>query len=175
MIKDYYTTKEASELTGASKQIIRTYTERYARFLSTEATPDPGKPRRFTASDLKLMAYVYQQTAAGNMTHDQVLESLNGGSLERFDWELPRPSPKESEETTQSAPNALIPAERLQAAQALLMDAQRREQGAQDALQNAQERIAQLERELGKAQGELSAYKSLKRRPTWLVWLFGGE
>ena len=28
---------------GASRPIIRTYTAAYARYFSTEATPDPGK------------------------------------------------------------------------------------------------------------------------------------
>ena len=46
-----YTTKDASELTGASKQALRVYTTRYKRYMSTEATPDAGAERRFTEGD----------------------------------------------------------------------------------------------------------------------------
>ena len=173
----YYSTKEASDVTGASKQIIRVYTVRYARYLSTEGTPEPGKPRRFTEDDLKLLAYVYQQTSAGNMTHEQVLDSLAQGALERFEWSAPTSSESASVDTesAQSAPNALIPIERFQAAQALLMDAQRREQEAREQAQALQDKVNQLERDLGKAQGALEAYQTVRRRPRWWVVLFGGE
>ena len=173
----YFSTKEASDLTGASKQIIRVYTARYARYLSTEGTPDPGKARRFTEGDLKLLAYVYQQTSTGNMTHEQVLDSLAQGALDRFDWAIPTQgeSATEATESAQSAPNALIPIERFQAAQALLMDAQRREQEARDQAQALQDKVNQLERELGQAQGALQAYQAVRRRPRWWVALFGGE
>lgn len=77
MAKDYYSTKDASAMTGASRQVIRVYTDRYARWLSTEATPGPGKERRFTASDLKLIAYVYQQTSRESQTHEQIEAQLN--------------------------------------------------------------------------------------------------
>ena len=173
----YFSTKEASDLTGASKQIIRVYTARYARYLSTEGTPDPGKARRFTEGDLKLLAYVYQQTSTGNMTHEQVLESLAQGALDRFEWAIPNQgeSATEATESAQSAPNALIPIERFQAAQALLMDAQRREQEAREQAQLLQDKVNQLERELGQAQGALQAYQAVRRRPRWWVALFGGE
>ncbi len=174
-MSDYYTTKAASELTGASKQIIRTYTERYARHLSTEATPEPGKPRRFTATDLKLLAYVYQQTSTGNLTHDQVLERLAAGALEEFDWQIPAQSAMSGAEESVSAPSALVAVERLQAAQVLLIDSQRREGEAKEREQALIERVAALERALGQAQGELTAYKSLRRRPRWWTVLFGGE
>lgn len=175
--QDYYSTKEASDITGASKQIIRVYTARYARYLSTEGTPESGKPRRFTEGDLKLLAYVYQQTSSGNMTHDQVLDSLAQGALERFDWSMPTQpeSVPDGPESAQSAPNALVPVERFQAAQALLLDAQRREQEAREQALALQDQVNQLERELGKAQGALEAYKTVRRRPRWWVALFGGE
>ena len=173
----YYSTKEASDVTCASKQIIRVYTVRYARYLSTEGTPEPGKPRRFTEGDLKLLAYVYQQTSNGNMTHEQVLESLARGALERFDWSTPI-QPESAPEAAESAPsgtNALVPIERFQAAQALLMDAQRREQEAKEQAQALQDKVNQLERDLGKAQGALEAYQTMRRRPRWWTVLFGGE
>ncbi len=33
-----YTTKQASDISGASRQVIRVYTTRYARYLSTAGT-----------------------------------------------------------------------------------------------------------------------------------------
>jgi hypothetical protein len=36
--------------------------------MSTEATPDAGSECRFTEADLKLMAYIYQQTQRGGQT-----------------------------------------------------------------------------------------------------------
>jgi DNA-binding transcriptional MerR regulator len=167
MTKEYYSTKDASALTGASRQVIRVYTDRYARYLSTEATPGPGRERRFTPTDLKLIAFIYTQTGQNGQTHDQIEAELNGGALEGFAWETPEHA-NVAPETPDSAMGALVPAERLQAALALLQDTQRRElqQGAE---------IARLQNELGKAQGELAAYKSLRSRPHWWKVLFGGE
>ena len=99
MVKEYYSTKEASELTGASRQVIRVYTDKYARWLSTEATPGPGKERRFTSADLKLIAYVYEQTGTENQTHDQVIEQITTGALDAFAWETPEPSSSATEAT----------------------------------------------------------------------------
>lgn len=97
--------------------------------------------------------------------------------MERFDWSTPTSSESVSvdAESAQSAPNALVPIERFQAAQALLMDAQRREQEAREQAQALQDKVNQLERDLGKAQGALEAYQTVRRRPRWWVALFGGE
>ena len=118
-MSDYYTTKDASELTGASRQIIRTYTGAYARYFSTEATPEPGQQRRFTSADLKLIKYIYSLTSDQNLTHEQVQERLAAGGLDEYDWQPPQPlASAQPGQTDQSA--MLIPVERLQAAQALL-------------------------------------------------------
>ena len=78
-----YTPKATSDITGASRQVLRVYTQRYARYLSTDATPAPGLERRFTEADLKVIAFVYQRTAAGE-THEQVAERLSAGELEQL-------------------------------------------------------------------------------------------
>lgn len=65
-MSQYYTTSQASAITGASVQTIRAYTKLYARYFSTEATPTTGLSRRFTADDLRLIRFAFQQTAAGN-------------------------------------------------------------------------------------------------------------
>lgn len=165
-----YTPKDASSLTGASKQVIRVYTERYARYLSTEATPGPGMARRFTAADLRLIRFVYEQTVKSNLTHEQVEAQLAAGALDSYIW-----SPPEAAASAQDAPEAsnsvLVPAERLQAALALLNEAQRRESEQAGAIQQMQAEIARLQNELGRAQGALEVYK--RRRPKWFTFLFG--
>jgi DNA-binding transcriptional MerR regulator len=162
-MKPYYTPAEAAAATGASRAAIRTYTQRYARSFSTEATPEEGRARRFTAADLKLIAFIRDKTT---------------GELERFAWEPPL-STGEQALTEGGEHAALVPSAQLQAIQALLTDAQRREQQAQERLatreQELHARINDLTRQLGEVQGEFKAYKAHRRRPTWLVWLFGGE
>lgn len=174
MVKEYYSTKDASELTGASRQVIRVYTDKYARWLSTEATPGLGKERRFTAADLKLIAFIYHQTRQEGQTHDQIEQQLNAGALDSFAWETPEIATS-AIETPNSDTSALVPHERLQAALALLQDSQRRESDQALQVQQMSSEIARLQNELGRAQGSLEAYKTLQRRPRWWVWLFGGE
>jgi len=176
-MKDYYSTKEAAELIGASKQILRAYTGTYARYLSTEATPEPGGVRRFTEADVRLLAFVYQKTTGENLTHEAVLEQLAEGALEQFTWQPEQPEPESTPESQQSAEaGMLVPVAQYRAAEALLRDAQRRESDAQEREQALQEKINLLERELGQAQGELSATLANQRRaPAWWVALFGGK
>lgn len=171
-----YTTKQASDISGASRQVIRVYTTRYARYLSTEATPQPGMDRRFTADDLKLLAFIYQRTSAGE-THDQVLERLQAGELEQFAWVPPEPAPTpEQQSADESASSALVPLERLHAAHALLQDAQRRESAAADQVAALQAEVQRLSLELGKAQGEAAALKESRyKAPAWWRALFGGR
>lgn len=170
-----YTTKEASELTGASKQAIRVYTTRYARYMSTEATPDAGTERRFTEADLKLMAYIYQQTQRGNRTHNQVLASLEEGALDAYDWEPPTTAQHATIDGG-SIGTALVPIERLVATQALLQAEREERQRLIDREQELSERLENVRQQLGEAQGELKALKSQRRKPpAWWVRLFGGE
>ena len=153
-MRDYYNTKATSALTGASRPVIRTYTQRYARYLSTEATPEAGTERRFTAADLKVIAFVYQRTAAG-ATHEQVLERLAAGDLDQFAWQPAEPeSAAQGGPAAESASSALVPIERLQAAHALLQDAQRREAEAAAQVIALQSEVQRLSLELGKAEGE---------------------
>jgi DNA-binding transcriptional MerR regulator len=177
-MKPYYTPNEAAVLTGASKPALRTYTTRYVRYLSTEATPDKGNSRRFTAADLKVIAFIREKTTIENQSHEETMAALARGALEEFAWQLPEEEngqPGYSETNT-----ALVPIERLQTLQAILVDTQRREQIAQERLEQRekelQERIYILERELGKAEGALSTFQSMTRKPaSWWTRLFGGR
>lgn len=170
----YYTTSQASDITGASIQIIRAYTKLYARYFSTEATPEPGQARRFTAADLRLIKFAHQLSRQ-NITREQVAERLAAGELDRFDWQPPEPE-SESEQPSSEPGTALVPLERLQAAQALLRDAQSREQAAAEQVAALQAEVQRLAGELGKAQGELQGYKAAQyKAPTWWRKMFGGR
>ena len=176
-MSDYYTPKAASELTGASRQILRTYTQRYARYLSNDATPEAGQGRRFSDADLKVIAFVYQRTSAGE-THEQVLERLAAGELEQFTWQAPAPDP--TPQAPESTGSALVPFERLQTAHALMLDAQRREQllAEQTAAQVAilQAEVQRLTLALGRAEGEAATLKAARyRAPKWVRSIFGGR
>lgn len=173
---DYYSTKEAAELTGASRQSIRIYTGTYQRHFSTEGAPaQAGQPRRFTAADLNLIRFIYTSTAEQKLTHEQVKDRLATGALEQFAWHPPEAT-ESAEQSEVPHSTALVPVERLQAAQALMLDAQRREREVAEHAQALQDRLIALERELGKAQGELSAYKTMLRKPpAWWARLFGGR
>lgn len=168
----YYTTKAASELTGVSRQALRAYTRRYARHLSTEATPAAGSERRFTEADLRLLAFVYTHTSAGE-THEQVAERLAAGELEHFDWLPPEPEPAAH---IGEAASALVPIERFEVAQSLLREAERRERTASEEAERLRAEVQRLTLELGKAQGELTGVKSARyRAPAWWSALFGGR
>ena len=176
-MSQYYTTSQASAITGASVQTIRAYTKLYTRYFSTEATPTSGLSRRFTADDLRLIRFAFQQTAAGN-TREQVSELLAAGELSEYDWQPPAPEDATSEpvEPAGEPGTALVPLERLQAAQALLTDAQRREQVAAEQVAALQAEVQRLAGELGKAQGELQGFRSAQyRAPAWWRKLFGGR
>ena len=178
-MQTYYSTKEAAELTGASRQIIRTYTATYARYFSSEGAPAAGMPRKFTRDDLRLIRYIYESTTSG-IGHTETLERLSAGALADFTWQPAETSPTidsaERYDQDAAGSTALIPIERLQAAQALMEDARRRE--AEQAAQVAAlaEQVQSLTLELGKAQGELAAVKANRyRAPQWVRSIFGGR
>lgn len=179
-MQDHYTPKQVCEATGASASALRIYTDRYARYLSTEATEIP---RKFTQADLKLVAFIVHCTKARAFTHEQVEQALQAGELDLFEWE-PAQASQQMSEAEQST--AMVPMAQVQALQVLLEDLRRREQDAQQAVQvvrteatqreqSLQAEVNRLQNDLGKAQGALEAYKTVRRRPRWWVALFGGE
>jgi DNA-binding transcriptional MerR regulator len=173
-MSDLYTVAEASKLTGVAKPTLRTYTNRYQRYLSTDATPEHGAERLFTEADLTLLAFVYSYTSAGK-THGQVIEALQDNALDSFDWQLPESQP-DSPQSADSIGEALVPMSRLQSAEMFVLDAKQREQTMAEQLEEAQKRNAELERELGQASGELAGFKAAQyKAPKWWRALFGGS
>lgn len=162
-----YTPKQAAALLGISVSAVRLYTNTYRKHLSTEAT---GNPRRLTETDLRLLAYVVSKTSTGQ-PHERILAHLETDEgkqeYDDFDWEAP--------DAEQEPSTALVPAAALQAAQALMLDAQRREQDALQREKELQEKIEQLLRELGHKEGELAALRASKPKGFWARLLGSGE
>ena len=71
MITYPVSTKNAAIITGISPQALRTYTRRYSRFLSLEATPDAGQERRFTEADLRTDLFVFSSVANSEQISDR--------------------------------------------------------------------------------------------------------
>jgi DNA-binding transcriptional MerR regulator len=174
---DLYTPKRATDILGISPSALRIYTDRYKTKLSTEAT---STPRKFTEMDLRTLAFVVASTKEGK-THEQVLAAWK--EFDSFEWEPPEAPVDAAGDTS----TALVPIAQLQAAQALMLDAQRREQEAIERERELQERINQLQRELGKVEGalgktesELAALKAMQqatppeRSRSWWARLLGG-
>lgn len=163
------TPKRICDQLGISQSALRIYCDKYARQLSTEATTTP---RKFTEGDLHALAFVIASTREGK-THEQVLATWDE-EYPSFEWE----ATEQPTDPTGDTGTALVPMAALQAAQALMLDAQRREEAtreeAREREQKLQEQINQLLRELGKTEGELEALRKSKPKG-WLARLLGGE
>lgn len=173
---DFYTVAEAATLTGIARPTLRSYTPRYARYLSAEATPEQGVERSFTEADLRTLRFVFTITSSGK-THEQAMQALDAGALADFDWRPPDSAPQQAAEPPVEH---LVPASRLQAAELIVRDAQQREQQALERLTAAQEELQRLRQELGHAQGQLDGYKAAQqasqyKAPAWWRSLFGGR
>jgi DNA-binding transcriptional MerR regulator len=183
---DLYSPKRATDILGISPSALRIYTDRYKSKLSTEAT---STPRKFTEMDLRTLAFVVASTKEGK-THEQVLAAWE--EFDNFEWE----PPEVPIDAAGDASTALVPVAQLQAAQALMLDAQRREQEAivraeaqaRELREQAQQRerelldqVHRLQREMGKAEGKIESLEAQLRLPalperskSWWVRLFGG-
>ncbi len=176
-----------ARMTGVSLAAIRAYCERYAAYLSPGASPPKGAPREFTAADIKTIAFIRDRTRPGQVSHEEVIRAIEAGELAEFTWSAAAPAdaeqdPQPQAQTQPQAPAAetgLITGAQVQALQVLLDDYRRREEtlqartlevaaAAQLRERELHDQIAALQRELGKAEGELSALK--QRRPWWRFW-----
>ena len=183
----YYSPKDVRTITGASESAVRNYCRDYERWLSTDAT---SIPRRFSAEDVKLIAFVIDCTKKQNKRHDEVLIALQAGELDAFAWEAP-PQPTVSPETAQApqvdASTAMVPYAHLRAAELLMAKAEQREQALaererereQEAAlreRELQAHIEDLQRQVGELSGELKAVKAHRRQaPKWWRAMFGGR
>jgi hypothetical protein len=93
-----------------------------------------------------------------------------------FEWQAPA-MPTTPAEATEGEAGALVPLESLRLHQALLVDAQRREEAASTEAAELRARVEALQNELGRAQGELAAVKASAAiaRLAWWRRIFGGR
>lgn len=75
---DTMTPKEAADIIGVTAQSVRRYTQRFSRFLSPGASPEPGHPRTLTPEDVYILQFVADQTRDGQDydTVEEMLETL---------------------------------------------------------------------------------------------------
>ena len=172
MITYPVSTKNAAIITGISPQALRTYTKRYSRFLSLEATPDAGQERRFTEADLRTLKFAYSVTATGR-PHEEAIARLQAGELDSYPWSPPPPDATIPPTDAPEAPSGLmVPLVHLEALQQLADAATRREEAARLRADELATENARLTLELGRAEGKLSARY---RAPAWWRALFGGS
>ncbi len=173
--EDYYFPKDALTIIGVSASTLRNYTKDFERWLTTEATTTP---RKFTAADMRLFAFIRFRTSEKLERLETVQAALDAGALDAFDWQPPPPPQRPTMATAaqDSEAGVLVPLESLRLHQALLSESQRREEQASTEAAELRARIEALQNELGRAQGELAAVKSSRyHAPRWWRVLFGGR
>ena len=170
--EDYYLPSQAQAICNISASTLRNYTRDFARWFTTEATT---VPRKFTADDLRLIAFIRYRTQEKQERIDAVQAALDAGAMDTFEWQAPqRPQPATAAQDSEAG--VLVPLESLRLHQALLSESQRREEQAASEAAELRTRIEALQNELGRAQGELAAVKSSRyRAPRWWRALFGGR
>lgn len=73
-----YTTRHLCDLFGVSHQTIKNWGGEFAAYLSPTATPPPGSARRFSESDLAVLALVAELKRAG-ATYEHIHAALRAG------------------------------------------------------------------------------------------------
>ena len=184
-----YSTQEAVDLIACSKAAIRSYTTKFARYLSTDATPPAGQPRRFSATDLRTLHFIYTHAAAGR-THDAIEQMLaDGAPLAAHPWQAPdaEPSSSASPGPAPASPTTALTASPADDARldtllrtlAGLMapgggrhpDDIQRIAELERRIAELQERIEALQMDLGVARGRLAALTEQRDTHWWHGWL----
>lgn len=92
----YYAPAEAARRAGVAPSTLRSYAAMtvYRQFFSRGARPQPGQRRQYSGDDVRLVAYIAAQSAAG-LPHQTIAAQLPAGVL--ADWQPP------AEQTNQAA------------------------------------------------------------------------
>jgi len=152
-----YTTKQAGDLLGVTPSTVRNYTAALGAFLSPSAN---GRPRRFTEQDIAVLTRARAGLAEGR-TFDQVATDL--ASVDLGTLTPPTPAEPERQPEPQITALALIDQWEL-----MVRPYQEQAEQLRQERDAAQARVAELERELGRAEGELA-----QRRRSWWSRLWG--
>ena len=177
-----YTTSAAAKLAHVSPGTIRNLTTgqfaaSYDGLFSPSASPGKGQPRLFTSEDVKLLAFIRQQTAAG-LSHEEATRRIRAGELEAFSWSPPIvaesvASPEDAPQTVTAGPQAAQEAGPNSFALALASQWANLLESAHARELDLQDRLIAAEAARARAEGELDALKAAQARP-WYKRLFGG-
>lgn len=72
------TTGDVTKQFGVSRTTVSNWCHEFARFLSPTANPPVGAQRRFTDSDLQVLALIHRQKRTG-LTFEEISASLTNG------------------------------------------------------------------------------------------------
>ena len=154
-----YPPKQAARLADISVASVKNYVARWPARFSPSATPGPGIARSYSDTDIRTLRTIARMSREGLPTQE-INSRLAEGELD--DWQ-PDNAPQEPISGQQQTPQP-------QAALALIQPVLQALQTAQQREDVLHARIAELERELGQAQGELSQLS----KPWWRR-LFGWQ
>jgi len=140
---------------GISATSVRSYAGLFADHLSPGAKPGAGHKRAFTEDDVRVLATARALLAEG-LTYEQVGDRLAGGIALLEGVEVPPPP----EPKPEPASTALVPVSTVQ----VLVQQHSQELARAIAERDAAlAKVEALQRELGRAEGELQQ----RRRPWW--------
>ena len=174
-----YSTAQAAKLAGISEGTVRNYVRfpQYVGYFTQGANPAPGQPRQLAESDLTLLAFIREKTAAG-VPHDQIAAQIAAGELEGFTWSVPEAAAGDHWDVNPAAGQGQTAALALgqqwvDLLNTTLQGAQAREAVLTDRLIAAESARARAEGQLEAAQAQLAELKAAQDRPFWRR-LFGG-
>ncbi len=90
MDDEQYTSRQVEQIFDLSHETVRTWAEEFAEYLSTDANPGKGRPRRFSTEDMEVLALVAAMRTTGSRFED-IHASLKSGSR----GDAPNLSPQE--------------------------------------------------------------------------------
>lgn len=82
-----YSPAQVAHIVDCSGSAIRNYANVYTDYLSESAKPQKGKAKKFTADDVRLIAFVAAQTTTtgAGPTHSQIKQQIDAGAMDNFE------------------------------------------------------------------------------------------
>ena len=177
-----FTPKQIADNLNLSSTAIRNYGRIWSDFLSADANPDPGQPRRYSEDDAAVLATIAALRSKG-ATPDQIRAALEEGQrLEPARPPVEEGTPASHDPTNQATDQARAAVNAAEKAIAIYQDrvtaVEARNQELTDRLILSEARAAAAERELSIMRELYEAATSTapaSTRPTFWQWLTGGR
>lgn len=177
-----FTPKQIADNLNLSSTAIRNYGRIWSDFLSADANPDPGQPRRYSEDDAAVLATIAALRSKG-ATSDQIRAALEEGQrLEPARPPVEEGTPAGHDPTDQATDQARAAVNAAEKAIAIYQDrvtaVEARNQELTDRLILSEARAAAAERELEIMRELYEAATSTapaSTRPTFWQWLTGGR